>query len=395
MPPRIVILALMMCLPRVAVALIVLDSRTSTNNAFNTAAPVSGAPWSSVAQQQRLVSGNPIVDSSAVYIGNGYVITASHTYGPTSVILDGVGYSVDTSFPAIAFTPLDVRLYKILNPPSLPLIPFPDAAESDLNRACTMIGWGKGKGAIVVGSGWQWGDDTTKAKRWGTNTTGGAVAAISYLTYSYNATYTTFDASNSPNATGQTEAGAAESDSGGGLFQQFTSGGPWKLSALLTLANYVQATYPGGATLYNPNTSYASFAVRTKDFSDKLRYRHWKQGKGISEATIPEDDTDGDGLGILEEYAFGMDPAVASATGAPTIAVEGTDLALTYQLERTRTDLTLEIQESLDLITWSPAPVSSTSTVSDSGTIRTYKAKIPLAGEPKKFLRLHLTSLTN
>jgi len=163
--------------------------------------------------------------------------------------------------------PLDVRLYKIQNPPSLPLIPFPDAAESDLNRACTMIGWGKGKGAIVAESGWQWGDDTTKAKRWGTNITGVSTSTISYLTYSYNATYTLFDASKNQTAGGQTEAGAAMSDSGGGLFQQFTSGGPWKLSALMTLANYVSSTYPGGATLYNPNGSYASFAVRTKDFA--------------------------------------------------------------------------------------------------------------------------------
>jgi len=46
--------------------LIVLDSRTSTSNAFNTTAPINGSPWSNVAQQERLVSGSPIVDSSAV-----------------------------------------------------------------------------------------------------------------------------------------------------------------------------------------------------------------------------------------------------------------------------------------------------------------------------------------
>ena len=55
--------------------------------------------------------------------------------------------------------------------------------------------------------------------------------------------------------------------------------------------------------------------------------------------------TDGDGIGILEEYAFGMDPAAT--------------------------------------------------TVSDNGSIRTYKAKVPLNGADKKFLRLKLTALTN
>lgn len=70
-------------------------------------------------------------------------------------------------------------------------------------------------------------------------------------------------------------------------------------------------------------------------------------------------------------------------------------MTLTYQLERTRTDLTVEIEESTDLITWNPATVSSTATVSDNGSIRTYKAKVPLDGADKKFLRLKLTALTN
>jgi hypothetical protein len=66
-----------------------------------------------------------------------------------------------------------------------------------------------------------------------------------------------------------------------------------------------------------------------------------------------------------------------------------------YQLERTRTDLTVEIEESTDLIAWNPATVSSTATVSDNGSIRTYKAKVPLSGAEKKFLRLKLSALTN
>ena len=60
-----------------------------------------------------------------------------------------------------------------------------------------------------------------------------------------------------------------------------------------------------------------------------------------------------------------------------------------------RTDLIDGIEESTDLITWNPATVSSTATVSDSGSIRTYKAKVPVNGAEKKFLRLKLTALTN
>jgi len=390
------LISLLVCLlaPQISWGLIVLDSRTSTNNAFNTAAPTNGSPWSNVAQQERLVSGSPIVDSSAVYIGNGYVLTAAHTYGPTSVILDGVGYSVDTSFSAISFTPLDVRLYKILNPPALPLIPLPDAADGDLGTTCTMIGWGKGKGAIVTDKGWQWGDDSTKAKRWGTNTTQSTTMQLSYLAYSYNATYTLFNAGR-VNLTGQTEASAAMSDSGGGLFQQFA--GTWKLAGLLTLANYDTGLYPNGAALYDPATlgTYASYAVRMKDIANKLRYRQWKESHGIALAASTEDDSDADGIGLLEEYAFGSDPASGSPAVAPRAGIEGTDATLTYQIERTRTDLIIAVQESADLIGWTAANVTSTATLSDSGTIRTLKVKVPMGGAEKKFLRLHITSLTN
>lgn len=97
----------------------------------------------------------------------------------------------------------------------------------------------------------------------------------------------------------------------------------------------------------------------------------------------------------MAEYAFGLDPAAASVTGVPSIGTERTDLTLTYQLERTRTDLTVEIEESTKLIAWNPASVSSTTTVSDNGSIWTYKAKVPLSGADKKFLRLKIAALTN
>ena len=384
------IFILLASLPGAAFGLIVFDASNRTDNTFNTTAPVNGAPWSNVAQQQRTVSGSPIIDSSAVYIGNGYVLTANHTYGPTAVILDGISYEVETAFPSISFTPTDLRLYKIKSPPALPLIALPDSVEGDTSKASTLIGWGKGKGTRIIGQGWTWGgtlaDDDTKAKRWGTNTTTSSTETLAYWnTYSYDALRMDFNASPS------TEATAAMSDSGGGVFQQF--GTTWKLSGLLTVAPYDDTNYPNGNSFFNP--SYQTYAVQLKPLASKFRYRQWKQAKGIAEATAAGADPDGDGIGILEEYAFGMDPAAASVTGRPFIGTEGADLTLTYQLERTRTDLIVGIEESTDLITWDPATVSSTATVSDNGSIRTYKAKVPLNGADKKFLRLKLTALTN
>ena len=386
------VLASTVALPSLAFGLIVFDASNRTDNTFNTTAPSNGAPWANVAQQQ--ITGSIIIDSGAVYLGNGFVLTANHTNPPILVILEGNPYEVDSTFPSIAFTPTDLRLYKIKTPPSLPLIPLPDAADVDISKASTLIGWGKGKGSIIQSGisrvGWTWGgtlaDDDTKAKRWGTNTTTSSPETLAYWsTYSYAALRMDF------NNTPSTEATAAMSDSGGGVFQQF--GTTWKLSGILTVAPYDSTNHPNGNSLFNP--SYQTYAVQLKPLASKFRYRQWKQEKGIAEATGPENDPDGDGIGILEEYAFGMDPATASVTGVPSIGTEGADLTLTYQLERTHTDLTVEIEESTDLIAWNPAVVSSTTTVSDSGSIRTYKAKVPLSGAEKKFLRLKLSALTN
>jgi hypothetical protein len=380
MSVRSTLLGLLVSVPCTLLGLIVFDAE-------NTSDPGTGAPWSHTAQQQRLVSGLPIIDSSAVYIGNGYILTANHTYGPSAVILDGVAYLVDSSFPAISLTPIDLRLYKILNPPPLAMLPLPDAADSDTAQASTLIGWGKGKGDLIARHGWTWGgtlsDDVTKAKRWGTNTTTDSAVIKTYTPYSYNALQMDF------NSTPSTEATAAMSDSGGGVFQQFET--TWKLAGIITLAPFDSVTYPNGNSFYNP--AYQTFAVRLKDIASQFRYLQWMQEKGIAEATASEDDADGDGLGLLEEYAFGMDPAVPSTEGEPTVAVEGSDLALTYRLERTRTDLSIAIEESTDLVSWSPASVSSITTVTEVGSLCTYKAKVPVAEAEKKFLRLKITNL--
>jgi len=68
---------LLALLPGTAFGLIVFDASNRTDNTFNTTAPINGSPSSSMAQQQRTVSGSPTIDSSAVYIGNGYVLTAN------------------------------------------------------------------------------------------------------------------------------------------------------------------------------------------------------------------------------------------------------------------------------------------------------------------------------
>jgi hypothetical protein len=72
------VLALTLALPGVAFRLIVGDTGGSTY----TPAPVNGASRANVAQQRTC---SIIIDSSAVYLGNGFVLTANHTYPPMRI----------------------------------------------------------------------------------------------------------------------------------------------------------------------------------------------------------------------------------------------------------------------------------------------------------------------
>lgn len=378
--------------------LVVFQSATSTDNDFNTTVPGSGsaaegAPWEYIAQQNQA----GIIESTAVYLGNGFVLTANHAGAPSQVLLGTEFYTPDPSFAPISFTPTDLRLYKILNPPPLALLPLTGPNDADTSKLTVLMGWGKGKGSIInepgaMGDkGWLWGgsnkfDEVSKNKRWGTNTTTSTGVTISYDAYSFTALKVIFD-----NASGANEATAAIADSGGPFFQKI--GSVWKLAGTITSVDGGES-YENGAALYSPSGARsATYAVRLRSVAEKLRFTAWKEARSIAVGESDTLDTDGDGLGLLEEYAYGTDPAVPSAGAAPVAGIDGEDATLTYQRERTRTDLQVEVEECTDFTDWGPATVSSTDTVGDNGTIRTYRAHVPQNDAERKFLRLKITPL--
>lgn len=392
-------LALSVLLGRAAAGLIVYDSASSTNNTFNTSAPGAGsagdgAPWSHVAQQRL----NSIIDSSAVYLGNGFVITAAHTFDPTAVVIDGANYTRDTSFAPISFSPIDLRLYRLLTSPPLGLLPCISKNETDTTKTCVMIGWGKGKGAVIneVGAmgnkGWQWGgtlgDDVSKDKRWGTNTSNGSAETVSYSVgagnYSYTGISVFFNSSGGAN-----EATGTLGDSGGGMFVNFN--GTWKLAGTAG-AVYTSGNYANGASLYSPSASKTVF-VRFREIVDLFRFKQWKEARSIPVASADTLDPDKDGIGILAEYAQGFEPTVNESGLLPVATVSGSNATLTYQLRASATDLTVALEESTDLTGWSLANGTSTQVLSTNGTIRKFKATVPLNGAARKYLRLKFTRL--
>ena len=361
---------------------------TDVNNTLNTTAPASGAaagaPWYNVVQ----FGAN---NGSGVYLGNGYVLTANHVNMVGAVVINGVSYTVDPAFTALHVTEdnpatsyaddVDLKLVRILGIPPLPVVqtlPLNFSATADLAPS-TIIGWGKGKGTTVTG-GWNWGDDTTRAERWGTNTVAGATTDGTVV--SYDALYTYFNAPFPPVGTSSNETQIAAGDSGGGLFVKI--GSVWKLSGISTLVSTLNEA------LYNPPDN--SFFIRLATYGYLLRYENWANAKLGSSTASTTADADHDGLNNLLEYAFHTDPNVASVTALPHVGMESGFVTLTYTKLMSATDLSYTVEESATLASWAPATVTE-QVVATSGVTSTIKAKVAITTETQKFLRLSVTKL--
>ena len=181
------------------------------------APPPDGSPWNYVARMDNKFGGR----GSGVYIGNRYVLTANHIDQDINVVhLNGTNCTVDESFKPVELKGTDLRVMRIMQDPGLAPLPLIGVAESEFNKACTMIGYGVGKGTEVPKQGWNWGEDPSRLKRWATNHTLPSYKTDpqSHITY----IQTAFDIAAGPQ-TGQITGG----DSGCGLFENLN--GVWKL----------------------------------------------------------------------------------------------------------------------------------------------------------------------
>ena len=369
---------------------------TDTNNALNTTAPASGAPWANAVQ---FGTNN----ATGVYLGNGYILTANHVGMEGGVVINGVGYVRDTTFtplqiteddPAtLDFEAVDLKLIKIIGLPPLPVVqnlPLNFSTAADLNLNCTIIGWGVGKGTVITNQGWNWGNDTTRALRWGTGKTLTTAVNATYSGYNYEALETSFRRS-----LGSTTAEITVGDSGAGLFQQIA--GAWKLSGVTTTVLQYQAgaaLYDGQAPLPVGDQPDAANFVRLARYAHLLRYENWASLKLGSATAVVTGDTDRDGSSNLLEYAFHTEPGTASVGSLPQLGMQSGYLTLTYTQLMSATDLSYVVEESPTVSpgSWTPATVIE-ETVSTSGMTRVVKAKVAIGGATAKYLRLSVTKL--
>ena len=97
----------------------------------------------------------------------------------------------------------------------------------------------------------------------------------------------------------------------------------------------------------------------------------------------------GDGCTNLVKYATGLSPLVsapASAYMELSGDASGGPLAFTYRHDTAATDVSLQVEQSTDLLTWTPAS-GTPAVVAVAGTVQTLRLTIPVSS-PRTFLRL-------
>jgi hypothetical protein len=168
----------------------------------------------------------------AVYLGNGWVVTAHHV-GAGPVTFGGVDYpNVPGSYTRLTgpgAVPPDVAVMKIVGDPGIPA-PVIATSPPPGNADIVMIGRGSARGAPLTWmglEGWQWAYPFTI--RWGTN----KIKTTGILLADTRAMEVEFDKLGQGNSTTH-EAQAALGDSGGALF--WKSGSQWRLAGTLFLS---------------------------------------------------------------------------------------------------------------------------------------------------------------
>jgi hypothetical protein len=233
---------------------------------------------------------------TAVYLGNGWVLTANHVaLGP--VTLRGVSYpAVPGSKTRIrkerANLPADLAVFRLQDPvPDLPPLRI-RTSSPEIGAEVILMGNGRNRGeAIEVAGrpGWRWGD--RESLRWGTN----EVEALDVpVEVGWGSETTAFAMDFSWTDQTTHEAQVAVGDSGGGAF--IKRDGSWELAGLL----FAATTYddqPASTSIYG-NTTYAA---------DLSVYRN--EILALTSKPSCSDGLDGDGDGHIDH------PADPSCTG--------------------------------------------------------------------------------
>ncbi len=239
----------------------------------NTTAPTDDPGWSNV---------GALNGASCVYLGDGWVITASHV-GLGSPTFDGSSYAAvagsctrlsDPSNPSQA---ADLIMFRLQTTPAGLSGLSVSSAEPDttqnsqieaigygMNRATSETFWDNNWNVVsdsVLGghAGYCWGSGSSK--RWGTNNLAAHVAVDDGHGIT-DAWQTVFNSSGTDN-----EMQAAVGDSGGGVFYQ--RGNSWELAGIM-LAIGTYTGQPDGTAVFGNTTYFADLSAYSGDITQTM-----------------------------------------------------------------------------------------------------------------------------
>ncbi len=133
------------------------------DNSANTTAPANGLPFDSVG----MLSGG-----TAVYLGDGYMLTANHVSIGSSVIFpDGSSYAIDTAFtPVQPVAGVDLKVFKLEEEPDIAAVSIYSGNTSVLLSSTSYVvgsGLGRNPSVSTSSSNVKWGTSSTRDIRWG------------------------------------------------------------------------------------------------------------------------------------------------------------------------------------------------------------------------------------
>lgn len=172
--------------------------------------------------------------SSAVYLGNGWVITAAHV-GVGGFTLGGVTYDV-LAGSTVTFGSADLVMFQISTSPTLPALSISSTAPVSLSSQVVMIGYGDGSSSTILET---WGVNTVTATGQSINVTVGSTVftTTTFVTEYGTNTYR----QGRSNITITNTAEAVANDSGGAIFVY--TGSSWQLAGIMEAVASDGTTY--------------------------------------------------------------------------------------------------------------------------------------------------------
>lgn len=296
----------------------------SGDNDVNQTDPGTGVPFHAVALICNDGGSSPA--GSAVYLGGKYLITANHVANRTHITFDGSTYwARDTGFTPLRIGEVDMKLIKLIDDPEIAGVSLNTNSSNDTSSDATLVGWGRAHDISTPSpttSGqritWDWGENDTISKRWGTNRVEGSETVTT--SGNYTGLFTYLD-----NSGGDNEAAMITYDSGSGLFIEIDD--QWYLAGLTTLVSQQSGSGTstfGGNSPFNrgDKNSFVRISSYATDIEaaipDTTTFAGWITDHGIYDASAEADaDPDLDGLSNLLEFALNSDPNLSSVEDAP------------------------------------------------------------------------------